>query len=113
MLQKKAPHQAGRKSYVRGAPREMLNSTPIAAMVKMRDVLPALMSGSGSPVGGMEPLTTSALTSVCTAIAAVIPPASRKPNLSRLRAAVRTPNQMRSPNAQKRRMIPKAKIASQ
>jgi hypothetical protein len=39
----------------------MLYNTPIEAMVIMSDVFPLLISGKGSPVGGMVPLTTSAL----------------------------------------------------
>lgn len=60
-------------------------------MVKMSAVLPELMSGSGSPVGGMEPETTSALMTTCIAYTRVMPDAVRKPNKSLLLAAVRMP----------------------
>ena len=41
--------------------RDILNNTPIDAIVMISEVFPALISGSGSPVGGTAPLTTSAL----------------------------------------------------
>ena len=44
---------------------EILYSTPNDAIVTISDVLPELISGNGMPVGGMQPLTTSAFTSVC------------------------------------------------
>ena len=44
---------------------EILYSTPNAAIVTISDVLPELTRGNGIPVGGIQPLTTSALTSVC------------------------------------------------
>ena len=46
-------------------PRDILYSTPNDAMETISAVLPELSSGNGMPVGGMLPLTTSALTSVC------------------------------------------------
>lgn len=39
----------------------------------MRELVPALTKGNGSPVGGMEPLTTAMLIAVCMAIMAAIP----------------------------------------
>jgi len=36
----------------------MFSTTPIALMKTTRLVLPALMNGNGSPVGGIEPVTT-------------------------------------------------------
>jgi len=36
---------------------------------------PALINGSGKPVGGIEPVTTAILISTCMAIMAAIPPA--------------------------------------
>ena len=46
------------------------------------DVFPLETKGSGSPVGGILPVTTSALTSVCIPNIIVIPIASIKPNKS-------------------------------
>ena len=43
---------------------EIAYNIPIDAIVMTREVLPELMSGSGSPVGGMAPLTTRALITV-------------------------------------------------
>ena len=37
---------------------------PIDAIVIIKDVFPELISGNGNPVGGMLPLTTSALITV-------------------------------------------------
>ena len=45
----------------------LLDKKIAAAIVKMSEVFPALISGSGSPVGGIDPLTTSALTTTCIA----------------------------------------------
>ena len=36
-----------------------LTTTPIADIKTNRDVDPALMKGSGSPVGGIDPVTTA------------------------------------------------------
>ena len=47
------------------------------AIVTMSEVLPALTRGSGSPVGGTQPLTTSALSAACTAKANMMPETSR------------------------------------
>ncbi len=79
----------------------MLYSTPIAAIVMMREVFPELTSGSGRPVGGMEPLTTSALMTTWIAYTAVMPDAVRKPNISLHRAAVRIPQKTIAPNTKK------------
>ena len=49
---------------------------PIPHMVTMSEVLPAEMSGSGRPVGGIQPLTTSALSEDCTAKARIMPETS-------------------------------------
>lgn len=40
----------------------MLCNTPILAQKTISDVDPALINGSGKPVGGTEPLTTAMLT---------------------------------------------------
>ena len=39
----------------------MLRTTPIADIKTTNEVLPALMNGSGSPVGGIRPVTTQKL----------------------------------------------------
>lgn len=46
------------------------------------DVLPALIKGSGSPVGGTNPVTTAMFKSTWIIISDPIPTASKKPNLS-------------------------------
>ena len=43
---------------------EMEYKIPIDAIVIMSEVFPELISGSGKPVGGILPLTTSALITV-------------------------------------------------
>ena len=58
---------------------DTLHTTPMPAIVTMSEVFPADTRGSGSPVGGMQPLTSRALSALCTAKASVMPPASRKP----------------------------------
>ena len=58
--------------------RDMAYSTPIEAIVIISDVFPELISGNGKPVGGILPLTTSALITVCIAYTSVIPEASKK-----------------------------------
>jgi hypothetical protein len=44
---------------------EIEYSTPIDAIVIIKEVFPELISGRGKPVGGMLPLTTSALITIC------------------------------------------------
>ena len=51
----------------------MLRSTPIAAINTTIAVLPELINGSGTPVGGMLPVTTAMLISTCVAIIATMP----------------------------------------
>ena len=46
---------------------------PIALIKTTSEVLPAEMNGSGSPVGGMEPVTTAMFMITCTAIIVVMP----------------------------------------
>ena len=43
---------------------EIAYRMPIDPIVITSDVFPELISGNGNPVGGMEPLTTRALTIV-------------------------------------------------
>ena len=64
---------------------------PMDAMVIISEVLPELTSGKGSPVGGMLPLTTSALMTVCMPYTSVIPDESKKEKKSLLLAAVLIP----------------------
>ena len=51
----------------------MFKTTPIALMKTTKLVLPAEMNGSGSPVGGIEPLTTAMFRIVWILIIAAIP----------------------------------------
>ena len=46
---------------------------PIALMNTISDVLPALINGSGRPVGGILPVTTAMFKIVCTAITLATP----------------------------------------
>ena len=48
---------------------------PMADIKTTSEVEPALMNGSGKPVGGMEPVTTAILRRVWMAITAVMPDA--------------------------------------
>ena len=74
---------------------EILSSMPAAAINIMSDVPPALIKGSVWPVGGTELVATPMFTATCMAITLVIPAASRLPNLSLQRAAMRIPRQTR------------------
>lgn len=60
-----------------------LRQMPTADINTTRDVEPDEMNGSGRPVGGIEPVTTATLMSVCTAMTAATPIHKRQPNLSR------------------------------
>ena len=53
----------------------MFNKIPIELIKTTSEVEPALMKGSGNPVGGMEPDTTAIFKKVWTQIIAVIPEA--------------------------------------
>ena len=64
---------------------------PMDAIVMMSDVFPELTSGSGSPVGGIVPLTTSAFITVCMPYTSVIPEANRKEKKSSASAAILIP----------------------
>ena len=44
---------------------EIAYSKPIDPIVMISEVFPALINGNGKPVGGMLPLTTNALITVC------------------------------------------------
>lgn len=55
---------------------------PIAPIKTATEVPPDEMNGSGSPVGGIEPVTTAIFKSVCTAITIPIPHASKQPKRS-------------------------------
>ena len=56
-------------------------NTPIEAIVIIKEVFPLDMSGSGNPVGGIVPLTTSAFITTCIPYTSVMPEESRNPNL--------------------------------
>lgn len=56
--------------------------TPIALIKTIKDVLPALINGSGNPVGGILPVTTAMFINTCTAITVATPVTKRAPNLS-------------------------------
>ena len=51
----------------------MLRSTPIALINTISELEPALMNGSGSPVGGTLAVTTAIFINVWIAIIEVIP----------------------------------------
>lgn len=56
-------------------------TTPIADINTRSDVLPALINGSGSPVGGIEPVTTAIFSITCILIIAPIPKQRKAENL--------------------------------
>lgn len=64
---------------------------PAAAKLTISDEPPALMNGSVMPVTGISAITTAMLTNACRHSHAVIPAASRAPNVSGARSAVRIP----------------------
>ena len=51
-------------TFVLSARAEIAYSTPIDAIVIISEVFPELIRGNGKPVGGILPLTTSALMTV-------------------------------------------------
>lgn len=57
-------------------------ATPIAAIKTATEVPPLEMNGRGSPVGGIEPVTTAIFKSVCTAMTIPTPQESKQPNRS-------------------------------
>ena len=69
----------------------MFSKIPTAIMKMTREVPPALIKGRVWPVGGTELVATPMLTATCRASTRVIPPASRLPNRSLHRAAMRIP----------------------
>ena len=62
--------------------RETEIATPTPAINTMTDVPPLEINGSGSPVGGMLPVTTAMFKRSCTPITSATPHDSRQPNLS-------------------------------
>ncbi len=60
----------------------MFWTIPIKLMKTINEVLPALINGSGKPVGGTSPVTTAMFNITWIMISAPIPVASKKPNLS-------------------------------
>ena len=48
---------------------------PTPPIKTINELEPELINGKGSPVGGMEPVTTAILTKTCMAIIAAIPDA--------------------------------------
>ena len=86
---------------------EIAYSTPIDAMVMISEVLPELISGNGKPVGGMLPLTTSALMTVCMPYTIVIPIAKRKEKKSSAFDAARIPQNINAAHAKKSKNTPK------
>ena len=69
----------------------MFNKMPMLAINTTKLVLPLLTNGNGTPVGGMLALTTAMFISAWLAITAVIPVASKPPNLSGALLAIFTP----------------------
>ncbi len=64
---------------------------PTAAKLMINDEPPALMNGRVIPVTGMSETTTAMLMNAWRLIQAVMPAASRAPNVSGAERAVRTP----------------------
>jgi len=70
---------------------------PTAAKLTTSDEPPALMNGRVMPVTGTSATTTAMLMNACRQSQAVIPVASRAPNVSGARSAVRIPAKARMP----------------
>ena len=68
-------------------------------MNTISDVLPALMNGSDTPVGGTLPVTTPILINAWIAMSAVTPVARSMPKVFGARSAILTPRHIRKPNA--------------
>ena len=64
---------------------------PIHSIVNVSEDPPKLTKGMGMPVTGMRPVTAAMFMSACVTIIAVSPPARRRPNVSRVPSAMRTP----------------------
>ena len=79
---------------------------PIDAMNMISDVLPALINGSTTPVGGTHPVATPMLMKTCMAISAVKPVAISIPNVLGALSAIRTPRHISRPNATKTSIPP-------
>ena len=91
---------------------EILKRTPISAIKIIIDVLPLDTSGSGSPVGGILPVTTNAFTTVCIPNIMVIPTASINPKTSFALDAVLSPRQIINPSNEKKKINPIKPISS-
>ena len=57
----------------------MFSRIPVAAIIIVTDVPPALKKGSGRPVVGRMPVTTPMLMNACSPIIEVMPAPSRQP----------------------------------
>ena len=76
------------------------------------DVFPLETSGSGSPVGGIEPDTTSAFITTCIPKISVIPVARRYPNKSFAPAAIFSPRNTMNPISVKNPISPINPVSS-
>ena len=76
------------------------------AMVMIKEVFPELISGSGKPVGGMLPLTTSAVITVCIPYTSVIPLAIKKEKKSLALDAVLIPQKINAVLSKNKISIP-------
>lgn len=82
---------SGRTSPGSRVSREIASRIPTAAKLTTSDVPPALTNGSVMPVTGISATTTAMLTKAWKHSQIVIPAASRAPNVSGARRAVRRP----------------------
>lgn len=72
----------------------MLRTMPMALIKTTSEVEPAEIKGSGSPVGGILPVTTATLIKNCAAITVAMPEAKRQPKRSGARKAILTARTM-------------------
>ena len=86
---------------------DMEYNIPIDDIVIINEVFPELINGNGKPVGGILPLTTNALITVCTAYTSVIPEANKKEKKSSASDAVFIPRQINKPLTRNIANIPK------
>ena len=86
--------------------REIRYNTPKEASETISAVFPEETSGSGIPVGGILPLTTSALTIVCKPYVSVMPEASRKEKKSCAEAAIFIPRKIINAHSANNKTMP-------
>ena len=90
----------------------MFKHIPTPAINIITLVPPELIKGRGKPVGGIQPVTTAILRSVCTPIINAIPQARSEPNLSLAFSPILIIKITRLKNTPIRAISPKKPISS-